>query len=130
MRVIIGGAYHGKKAFVKKLLVEEGRTDVQWSLGKLPIAGDTPVVVADLERWLEHFEGDEDLANQLVRKALENRESIVILTDIGRGIVPMEPEIRALRDCCGRLYQNIIQAADEVIQVWYGIPKIIKKGEK
>lgn len=127
MRVVIGGAYNGKRAYVKKWLAEVGKTDVEWISGKLPSVGHQMVILTDLEKWLENFEGDEEVANKLVMRALENRECIVILTDISRGIVPIEPEMRALRDRCGRLYQNIIQAADEVIQIWYGIPKIIKK---
>lgn len=59
--------------------------------------------------------------------SLKSRNCIVILTDIGRGIVPMDPEMRALRDSCGRLFQRIMKQADEVIQIWYGIPKLIKK---
>lgn len=127
MRVVIGGAYNGKRAYVKKWLAEEGITDVEWIAGELPPVSHTMVIVTDLEKWLENFEGDEEVANKLALEALENRKCIVILTDISRGIVPIEPEMRALRDRCGRLYQNMIQAADEVIQIWYGIPKTIKK---
>lgn len=127
MRVVIGGAYNGKRAYVKKILEKERRTDVQWVEGKLPVAGQSLIVVANLEKWLANFEGHEEEAIALLMESLRNRESIVILTDISRGIVPMDANLRALRDRCGRLYQTIMKHADEVVQVWYGIPKTIKR---
>ena len=32
-----------------------------------------------------------------------------------------------LRDTCGRLYQRLLAEADEVTQIWYGIPEKLKK---
>lgn len=129
MRVVIGGAYNGKRAYVKSILEKEGIANVPWYEGVLPNSGQEMIVVTDLERWLITFEGEETLAIEQVLQALKNRKSIVILTDISRGIVPMDAETRELRDRCGRLYQKVIGQAEEVIQLWYGIPKKIK-GEK
>ena len=53
--------------------------------------------------------------------------SVVILTDIGRGIVPIDARQRKLRDACGRLYQRLMAEADEVTRIWYGIAQTIKK---
>lgn len=124
MRIIIGGAYNGKKAYVKKELL--GEQEAEWFEGTLPVGAVENIVVTDLHKWLAQFEGDENSAIQLVMEALANRNSIVILTDISRGIVPMDAKDRELRDRCGRLYQKLMQEADEVIQIWYGIPKKIK----
>lgn len=127
MRVVIGGAHNGKRDYVKQQLAKENRTAVNWVEGELPTVGQTFIVVSGLEKWLADFKGDDEEAIACVKEALKERESIVILTDISRGIVPMDATARALRDRCGRLYQNILAEADEVIQVWYGIPKIIKQ---
>lgn len=124
MRVIIGGAYNGKRAYVKRELL--GKQSFQWFEGELPTGSIDNVVVTDLDKWLARFESDENTAIQSVIAALENKNSIVVLTDIGRGIVPMNPKDRELRDRCGRLYQRLMKEADEVIQIWYGIPKKIK----
>lgn len=128
MRVIIGGAYNGKRQYVKENLL--GKTTHEWFEGELPNSEETHIVLAGLEQWMAQFEGDEDRAIQLVVESLEGRNSIVILTDIGRGIVPIERKDRELRDRCGRLYQRLIEDAEEVIQIWYGIPKIIKERMK
>lgn len=130
MRVIIGGAHNGKRDYVKKQLEYEKKAAVVWVEGDLPTAGQAFIVVSGLEKWLTNFQGSEEEAIELVMNALKERESIVILTDISRGIVPMDAETRALRDRCGRLYQKIMTQAEEVIQIWYGIPKTIKhRGE-
>lgn len=127
MRVVIGGAHNGKRDYVKQQLAKEKNSAVEWIENRLPTAGHTFVVVSGLEKWLGDFKGSEEEAIELVMNALKERESIVILTDISRGIVPMDAKARALRDRCGRLYQKIMTEADEVIQVWYGIPKTIKQ---
>ena len=64
-------------------------------------------------------------------KSIENRDVILILTDIGRGIVPMDAGQRELRDVCGRLYQRLFSEADEITRIWYGIAKTLKnRGEQ
>ncbi len=131
MRVYIGGAHNGKRAYVKAYLKAEGRTEFQWFEGVLPPLGNEPVVIAGLENWLAGVSLTEEKAIQQVMKTIENREAILILTDIGRGIVPIEAEKRRLRDTCGLLYQRLCAEADEVTRIWYGIPKNIqKRGER
>lgn len=125
MRIVIGGAYNGKRDYVKRELL--GPEQFQWFEGELPTGSAGKIVVTDLDQWLRQFEGDENTAIQVVMEALKDKESIVILTDISRGIVPMDPKDRELRDRAGRLYQRLIVEADEVIQIWYGIPKKIKE---
>ena len=129
MRVIIGGSHNGKRAYVKTLLAEQEKSDVQWFEGELPPPGSGDVVIAGLEKWLEKTELSEEDAIARVIKSVENRDAILILTDIGRGIVPVDVEQRKLRDICGRLYQRLLAEADEVTRIWYGIAQNIKKGE-
>lgn len=127
MHVIIGGAHNGKRAYVKKLLEEQGNGDVQWFEGELPKPGSESVVFAGIEKWIEQCGLGEQEAIARVMKSVKNRDVIFILTDIGRGIVPIEASQRELRDVCGRLYQRLLDEADEVTRIWYGIAKTIKK---
>ena len=53
-------------------------------------------------------------------------EVIVIATEIGRGIVPMEASMRKLRDDVGRFYQLLFTKANSVTRIWYGISQTIK----
>jgi len=48
------------------------------------------------------------------------------VTDMGRGVVPMEKQARLLRDTCGRLYQALFAEAEQVVRIWYGIGEQLK----
>lgn len=124
MQVYIGGAANGKRDYVRSLLAGQ---QVHWYEGELPEKVDTTVVVAGLEKWMARTELAEPEAIRQVMESVREQDAIVILTDIGRGIVPMEPAQRELRDRCGRLYQQILSEAEEVIRIWYGVTQTIKK---
>ena len=127
MRVIIGGAHNGKRTYVKTLLDEQGNNSVQWFDGELPSPGSGSIVLAGIEKWLEQCGfGEEEAINRVIQ-SVGNRDAVLILTDIGRGIVPIDAGQRELRDVCGRLYQRLLTEADEVTRIWYGIAKTIKK---
>lgn len=127
MHIFIGGAHNGKRAYVKKLLKEQGKSNVQWIEGMPPQHGENPLVIAGIESWLAETELSEDALFPYLMESFTNREVILILTDIGRGIVPVEHEQRHLRDVCGRLYQRLFSEANEVTRIWYGIAQIVKK---
>lgn len=126
MHIVIGGAFNGKRAYVKQ------HWDATWYDGELPETGSGTVVIAGLEGILEaHLEEDEQrVAMQFAQKlrALDATcdELVVILTDMGRGVVPLDAHSRQLRDTCGRLYQQLFQQATTITHIWYGIPEILK----
>ena len=67
--------------------------------------------------------------NELLQKLEqwdEQVEVLVIATEIGRGIVPMEASMRKLRDDVGRFYQQLFTKAESVTRIWYGISQTIK----
>lgn len=120
MHVIFGGAFNGKRAYVEQRI--EGRS-VQWinAQEEIPVLlSNTEVIVVfgietELEEWLERLE-----------RWNEEVEVIVIATEIGRGIVPMEASMRKLRDDIGRFYQQLFAKAESVTRIWYGISQTIK----
>ncbi|WP_286923097.1 MULTISPECIES: bifunctional adenosylcobinamide kinase/adenosylcobinamide-phosphate guanylyltransferase [Lysinibacillus] len=130
MHVFIGGAYNGKTDYVMTLLVDQEAVLVD---GYLPesIPECDVLVIKGLEKWLvtQNLEEDEALVNAMLTRlqALEeNRTLYIIVTDMGRGVVPMEKQARLLRDTCGRLYQALFAEAERVIRIWYGIAEQIK----
>lgn len=135
MHVYIGGAHNGKRDYVKKWLVEQGKENVHWIEGNR--LGDSPLVnteaiqttvVAGVEKWLAETDLSEQAAiDYVMNRIAMDRHTVIILTDIGRGIVPMDAEQRKLRDVCGRLYQRLMAEADEVTRIWYGLAKTVKK---
>lgn len=133
MHVFIGGAYNGKKHYVKQWLEKQGATNVVWVDGQLPshtVPGQV-IVVHHLENILEYHDlaDEETVADTLFAQLLHldsEHQLIVIVTDMGRGIVPIEPKARQLRDVCGRLYQRLFKESETVTRVWYGLAEKLK----
>ncbi len=73
---------------------------------------------------LVHDEVDlEELANRL------SAHDVVIATEIGGGIVPIDAAERAMRERAGRLNCLLAARADKVVRVFCGIGQVIKGGE-
>ncbi|WP_391207437.1 bifunctional adenosylcobinamide kinase/adenosylcobinamide-phosphate guanylyltransferase [Psychrobacillus sp. L4] len=124
MQVIFGGAFNGKRAYVEHHV--QGRS-VQW----MDAAEDTQTLLSDTEMVVVF--GVENLLEPQLNKWLGQLEQwnktievMVIATEIGRGIVPMEASMRKLRDDVGRFYQQLFTKADRVTRIWYGIAQTIK----
>lgn len=54
------------------------------------------------------------------------RNRIVIATETGGGVVPVEAEARRAREAAGRLACLLAQRADTVVRVCCGLPQILK----
>lgn len=124
MHVIFGGAFNGKRAYVEQRI--QGR-NVQW----LDVEVDAHVLLPNIEVIIVF--GVENLLESKSKELLEKMEKwdeqaevLVIATEIGRGIVPMDASMRKLRDDVGRFYQQLFTKADSVTRIWYGISQTIK----
>lgn len=130
MHIVIGGAFNGKKSYVKQ------HSDGTWFDGEIPMSSrQGTVIVTNLEKMVaknlqrEEQEVAIEIAEQLKTLDAQCEQLILIVTDISRGIVPVDPSERQLRDTCGRLYQLLFQEAATITRVWYGIAEMIKKGD-
>jgi adenosylcobinamide kinase/adenosylcobinamide-phosphate guanylyltransferase len=132
MQVFVGGAFNGKRAYVRKLVVD---TNVQWiecaELEDLPEASSKTIVLAGVEAFVEHHlnRPEELVIKDFMRKLntyCAQSDVMVIVTENGRGIVPIVAETRELRDRCGRLCQQIFKEATEVTRIWYGLTETLK----
>lgn len=128
MHVIFGGAFNGKRAYVEQRV--QGR-NVQW----LDVEVDAHVLLPNVEVivvfGVEHLlepKGKELL--EKMEKWDEQAEVLVIATEIGRGIVPMEASMRKQRDDVGRFYQQLFTKAESVTRIWYGISQTLKGDEQ
>jgi len=132
MHVFIGGAYNGKHEYVRRWLQEKELIDVEWYIGQLPHEPTSKtVVVSGLENIIKPFlEQDEislstNIAEQL--QLLDKKHQIIIIaTEMGRGIVPIDQQDRQLRDTLGRLYQQLFAVSDHVTRIWYGLAEEVK----
>lgn len=131
MQVFIGGACAGKRDTVTRQYplakwVRAGELADSSPLAQT--AADKTLVVSgwldEIGRRIEREASDDalraalaDMIGELL--AMERQqgiEVIVILNDVGRGIVPIAAEARRLRDLAGWLAQDAVKRAE---QVWY-----------
>ncbi|SIT69857.1 adenosylcobinamide kinase /adenosylcobinamide-phosphate guanylyltransferase [Edaphobacillus lindanitolerans] len=130
MHIFFGGAHNGKREYVKRLL---GEKEAEWieagGLEKLPHPRRGTVVLAGMESYLSKNHSVEEEAVSDVMRFVDaaDRDSLVlIITDIGRGIVPVDAHERWLRDTCGRLNQRLFKKAGRITRIWYGLAEEIR----
>lgn len=106
MIFVIGPLFSGKKAFAMERL----------GCKEADLAADVQdMVTADMTE--EHLAA---LAAELTKK------KVVIATEIGSGVVPMEKEERAKRELAGRLNCLLAAQAETVVRVFCGLPMVLK----
>lgn len=137
MRIVIGGAYNGKRKYIREFFEQKGYRKIHYFEGEIPAEKfhkEDIVSIGDFESIILRFSylNEEEIALKIFTE-LENLDSqcnlVCICTDIGRGIVPIKKQDRKLRDTCGRLYQRLFNESESVIRVWYGIPQVLKGEE-
>ena len=57
---------------------------------------------------------------------LAHEYDILIATEVGGGVVPMDPKQRADREAAGRLACLLAARAECVVQMFCGIPTVLK----
>ena len=106
MIFVTGPLYAGKKTFLKKkfsLTDEDLHVYAVWDVQDQ--AGTAP---------------PEELAERFCRY------EIVIGTEIGAGVIPIDPKERAHREAAGRLACCLAEQADCVVRICCGLPQILK----
>lgn len=106
MIFVTGPLFSGKKEYIRNALGldEKDFADCAvWDVQEIALC-DNPV----------------ELADRLVEKR------IVIATEIGGGVVPVDPGERAKREAAGRLACLLAERADTVIRVCCGLPQFLK----
>lgn len=124
MHVFIGGAYNGKTDYVRRWIGDTAACFCTMDTTATAQPGES-LVITNLHEWLMTTDITEIEARKAVREISEPN-TVFILTEIGRGIVPLDAQQRELRDRCGRLYQQLFAEATTVTRIWYGIPYTIK----
>ncbi len=107
MTLILGPLYSGKRAFACRLL---HCTEAELS----------KFAVWDVQDRAARAEDLEALAAQLAAYP------VVIATEVGGGVVPVEAAQRTAREAAGRLNCLLSARADTVVRVFYGLPMVLK----
>ena len=99
MLFVTGPLYSGKRTFSQKF---GGRQ------------------ICDVQNLAAHATDLEKLADELAAY------DVVTATEVGGGIVPIDPAERARREAAGRLACLLAARADCVVQMFCGLPTILK----
>lgn len=128
MEMVIGGAFQGKTDFVcshfgidKSELTDGSVCGFEEALRGRFITSYHKLIARLIEQ-------DIDPIGFTERLCAENRDAVIILDEIGCGIIPIERSERKRREDTGRCGCIIAEASDEVIRVACGIPMHIKGG--
>lgn len=132
MDLIIGGAFQGKKEYVKeRYKIEQneifmGETDdypkeKQGYWSHIKAIADFHLLVL---RWIR----SEDSIEKMTEMILDENPNIIIITnEIGCGIVPIDPKEREWREKTGRICCDLAKKANQVIRVYLSTPVVIKE---
>ena len=100
MIFITGPLYSGKRTFAQKL---PGRR------------------IADVQELAAQAPELDKLADRLAAEY-----EVILATEVGGGVVPMEAQQRSAREAAGRLACLLAARADCVVQMFCGIPTVLK----
>lgn len=107
MMFVTGPLFSGKRTFVKKYF--------GWTDGEL-----CRNAVLDAQLLAASEEDTESLAARLAES------KVVISVEVGGGVVPSDPEVRAGRERAGRLACLLAERADTVVRLCCGLPEVLK----
>lgn len=125
MIFIIGGSYQGKTDFAVNKF---GLSPDEITEGSAPY---DKLISAKCIRHFEDFVSSAAVRNEdplkLTEKLLSgNPDVIIIMTEIGCGIIPIEKSQRVYRELVGKTGCLIAGLAEKVIRITCGIPTLIK----
>lgn len=126
MWLITGGAYQGKLEYTRKVTnikaenIIDGSTCEWDQLRKASLINHFHLWI---KRMLEEEKDVYELVDQVMR---ENPTLVIIVDELGCGIVPMEAFDREYRETVGRVCCRIAKRAEEVHRVMCGIGMVIK----
>lgn len=83
-------------------------------------AKEKTVVVSGVSSWLQAG-GTEEKFWDWFSRLRKDVYPVLILQEMGQGLVPMEAEDRRVRDENGRIAQKAVQKASKAEYVWHGL---------
>lgn len=124
MHLIVGGAYQGKLEFALGLLGREETERDCWAAGdedSFEAAFERPVVYRFHEYVRRLLAEERDTEYFLEELEKRNPQAVVIMDEVGYGIVPADPADRRFREEAGRAGQRLAGKAEAVYRVVCGI---------
>jgi len=142
MHVVTGGAYHGKSSWVKRFYELDENTSWISAYRQDPcpnkLHGKSQLIVLEgVEEWIRQAivtgktfnrQVGKEVINQwdMWTKERDDRQLVIIGTDISKGIVPIDANDRLWRDVTGWFFQDLVARCKRFDIVWYGISRRMK----
>lgn len=126
MIFILGGKYQGKTAYT---LTQYGESQKVCDLAEENMVKMYEAdVIKNIQEGVRRLLADGISPLDFFIENIDRLEhKILIGTEIGCGIVPLEKKDRIWRDETGRVYQLLAKKASKVERIWAGIPVTIKE---
>ena len=80
----------------------------------------------ELEKLAESALNLSPVGQVLVEKSIKGYKEVVIATETGCGVVPIDAAEREAREAAGRLSILLAKRAQKVIRVWCGLPESLR----
>lgn len=125
MDLIIGGAYQGKRDYVKeKYMLTDDIIFTCTDSGKIDFGAKCIDRLDEFTLWcVDH---NVDAAEYFRDHRDEWESSVLICRDIFCGVVPMGAELRSWREMTGRLCAYLASEAKSVIRIYCGLEQKLK----
>lgn len=124
MKLIIGGAYQGKRDFAISAFHLEER-DIFTCEGE-NIDFSAPCIDKIEEFTLACVRSGREPLDIFLENRGKWQDSILICQDIFCGVVPMEADMREWRNATGRLCQYLSREAEQVSRIFCGLEQRLK----
>ncbi len=126
MELIIGGAYNSKLNFALKYYNLK-ESDFQNGAECLADEAFNKKGIYNLHILIKRMiiAGLNDY-NKLIETILSSNVEIIICSEVGSGIVPINDIDNKMREYTGRILSILSEKSKRVIRVYYGIPTVIK----
>lgn len=131
MIFIFGGAYQGKLEYALKRFRLEPSDAVCCDGEGIPPDLTEKKIICHFEQLVLYCVRNGLDAPDYVRKLEKNlKDRIVIMDDISRGVVPMDPLARRWREANGRVSCFLSSRASETVHVFCGLAETLGKDEE
>ncbi len=126
MVLIIGGAYQGKLDYVKETFNINNENIYFCNYENINIDFNKKVI-ANLDKFiLAMIKNKKEPIIYIQNNIDKFKDKIITCEDISCGIVPIEYEMRLLRDTIGHCLSILSKNSDKVVRLFCGIPMELK----
>ena len=126
MKFIIGGSYQGKLEFAREAFSLED-SDIFICMAETDAIDFSKKCIAYIDKYaLNRIRAGKEPADAFKDHMCELAEAVIISNDVSCGIVPIDTDLRAWREACGRMNNYLAREADEVWRLFCGLPQKLK----